>query len=116
MTIRSAGKAAAADEIAAIEDLMDDLEKRLRRLAGSTRREAAGASSEVGDFVKDSLGRIMGRVRDSAAEASNSAADEAVRFGTDALKKITDEVEHRPLIMLAVAAGVGFLAGMANRR
>ena len=33
-----------------------------------------------------------------------------------ALKKLTDEVEHRPLVMLAVAAGIGFLAGLANRR
>ncbi len=31
-------------------------------------------------------------------------------------KKLTDEVEQRPLIMLAVAAGIGFLAGLANRR
>jgi ElaB/YqjD/DUF883 family membrane-anchored ribosome-binding protein len=115
MTTRTS-KAAAADEIAAIEDLMSDLEKRLRRLGGNTRREAAGASNEVGDFVKDSLSRIMSRVRDSAAEASHSAADEAVQFGTDALKKVTDEVEQRPLIMLAVAAGIGFLAGLANRR
>jgi ElaB/YqjD/DUF883 family membrane-anchored ribosome-binding protein len=115
MTSRTA-KATAAEELAAIEDLKSDLEKRLRRLSGSARREASGASSEVGDFVSDALSRIMTRLRESAADASNSIADEATRFGPDAVKKLTDEVEQRPLVMLGVAAGIGFLAGLANRR
>ena len=115
MTARSA-KSAAAEEIAAIEDLMSDLEKRLRRLSGTARREASGASSEVGDFVNEALDRIMSRVRDSAAGVTHTVAEEATRFGSDAFKKLTDEVEHRPLLMLAVAAGIGFLVGLANRR
>jgi ElaB/YqjD/DUF883 family membrane-anchored ribosome-binding protein len=115
MTSRTA-KATVAEEVAAIEDLMSDLEKRLRRLSGSARREVSGASGEVGDFVSDALSRITKRVRESAAEASHSAAEEATRFGADAVKKLTDEVEQRPLVMLAIAAGIGFLAGLANRR
>jgi ElaB/YqjD/DUF883 family membrane-anchored ribosome-binding protein len=115
MTTRAA-KSAAADEIAAIEDLMSDLEKRLRRLSGSARREGSGASGDVGDFVSDALSGIMKRVRDSAADVGQSVADEASRFGVDAFKKLTDEVEHRPLMMLGIAAGIGFLAGLANRR
>lgn len=115
MTTRAA-KSAAAEEIAAIEDLMADLEKRLRRLSGTARREASGASGEVGDFVSEALDRIMNRVKDSASGVTQTVADEATRFGTDAFKKLTDEVENRPLVMLGVAAGIGFLIGMANRR
>jgi ElaB/YqjD/DUF883 family membrane-anchored ribosome-binding protein len=115
MTTRAA-KSAAADEIAAIEELMSDLEKRLRRLSSSARGEAAGATSEVGDFVSEALERITSRVRDSAAGVTQTVADEASRLGSDAFKKLTDEVEHRPLMMLAIAAGIGFLAGLANRR
>jgi ElaB/YqjD/DUF883 family membrane-anchored ribosome-binding protein len=115
MTTRAA-KSAAAEEIAAIEDLMGDLEKRLRRLSGSARRETSGASGDVRDFVGEALERIMHRARDSASDATSSVADEATRIGIDAFKKVTDEVEHRPLIMLAIAAGIGFLAGLANRR
>jgi ElaB/YqjD/DUF883 family membrane-anchored ribosome-binding protein len=115
MTTRAA-KSAAADEIAAIEDLMADLEKRLRRLSGTARREASGASGEVGDFVSEALDRIMNRVKDSASGVTQTVADEATRFGTDAFKRLTDEVENRPLVMLGVAAGIGFLVGMANRR
>jgi ElaB/YqjD/DUF883 family membrane-anchored ribosome-binding protein len=78
--------------------------------------ETAGASSDVGDFVSEALGNIMARVRDSASHMGQSIAEESSRFGADALKKVTDEVEHRPLMMLAIAAGIGFLAGLANRR
>jgi ElaB/YqjD/DUF883 family membrane-anchored ribosome-binding protein len=115
MTTR-AGKAVAAEEIAAIQDLMSDLEDRLRRLSSSARRETAGASNDVGDFVKDALAGIMARVRESAASMGQTASEEAGRLGGDALKKLTDEVEQRPLVMLGIAAGIGFLAGLANRR
>lgn len=111
-----AAKSVAAEEIAAIEELMSDLEKRLRRLSGTAKAEASGASGEVGDFVSEALERIMSRVRDSAAGVTHSVAEEATRLGSDAFKKLTDEVENRPLMMLAVAAGIGFLVGLANRR
>ena len=42
--------------------------------------------------------------------------DGASRLGSDTIRKLTDEVEHRPFTMLAIAAGIGFLAGLANRR
>jgi ElaB/YqjD/DUF883 family membrane-anchored ribosome-binding protein len=115
MTTRAA-KSAVADEIAAIEDLMNDLEKRLRRLSGNARSEASGASADVSDFVSESLSNIMNKVRESAASMTHSAADEATRLGSDAVKKIVEEVEYRPLLMLGLAAGIGFLAGIANRR
>jgi ElaB/YqjD/DUF883 family membrane-anchored ribosome-binding protein len=111
-----AAKSVAADEIAAIEELMSDLEKRLQRLSASARRETAGASGDVSDFVSEALAGIMERVRENASGASHSAADEATRLGADAFKKLTDELEHRPLIMLGIAAGIGFLAGLMNRR
>ena len=115
MTTRAA-KSAAADEIAAIEDLMSDLEKRLRRLSGTAHREASGATGEVGDFVSEALDRIMDRVRNSAAGVTQSVADEATQLGSDAFKKLTNEVEQRPLVMLGIAAGIGFLAGLASNR
>ncbi len=115
MTTRAA-KSAAAEEIAAIEDLMSNLEKRLRRLSGTARSETAGASSDVRDFVGEALERIMNRVRENASDLTSSVADEASRLGSDAFRKLTDEVEQRPLVMLAIAAGIGFLAGLANRR
>lgn len=115
MTTRTT-KSAAADEIAVIEDLMSDMEKRLRRLSGVAKGEAAGASTDVTNFVSEALSNIMDRVRDSAANMGKFVADETSRVGSDAVKRLADEVEHRPLVMLGIAAGIGFLAGLANRR
>lgn len=115
MTARAA-KSAVAEEIAAIEDLMADLEKRLRRLSSSAQKETSGAADDVGDFVSETLERIMERVRKSTSGITDTVTDEATRMGGDALKKIADEVEHRPLMMLGIAAGIGFLIGLANRR
>lgn len=115
MVARTA-KAITADEIAAIEDLMSDLEKRLHRLSGTARRETSGASSDIHDFVSDALGKVMKRVRESAADVGETVADEATQYSRDAVKKLSDEVEQRPLMMLGVAAGIGFLIGSATRR
>jgi len=115
MTTRTA-KATAAEEIAAIEELVGDLEKRLRRLTNGARSEAAGASSDVRDFVSESLNNIVARVRESAASMTRSVADETSRVGSDAFNRVVDEIEHRPLLMLGLAAGIGFLAGLGSRR
>ena len=114
MTTRA--KSMAAEEVAAIEELVSDLEKRIRRLSGTAKRESSGASDDVGESVNYALDRIMGRVKESAAGVGQSVADGAKRFSGDAFRKLTDEVENRPLLMLGIAAGIGFLAGLANRR
>ena len=103
--------ASTAEEIASIQELMSDLERRLHRLSGATKREFSGASGEIHDFVNDALAGIMDRVRDG----SHSVADKATHIVSDAFKKITDEVEERPLTMLAIATGVGFLFGLSRR-
>ena len=110
MTVRSK-TASTAEEIAAIQELMSDLEKRLRRLTGATKREFSGASGDINEFVNDALAGIMHRVRDGAS----SATDKAAHLGGDAVRKLTDEVEQRPLAMLAIAAGIGFLFGLTRR-
>ncbi|HSP50291.1 MAG TPA: hypothetical protein VLN61_08925 [Pseudolabrys sp.] len=107
--------ASTAEEIASIQELMSDLERRLHRLSGATKREFSGASGEINDFVNDALAGIMDRVREGAHSVSHSAADKATHIGSDVFKKITDEVEQRPLTMLAIATGVGFLFGMFRR-
>jgi ElaB/YqjD/DUF883 family membrane-anchored ribosome-binding protein len=108
-------KASTSEEIAAIQDLMSDLEKRLHRLTGSAKREFSGGSAEINDYVNDALSGIMGRVREGAHNVSQTVADKATDMSTDALKKIIDEVEARPLTMLAIATGIGFLFGLSRR-
>jgi ElaB/YqjD/DUF883 family membrane-anchored ribosome-binding protein len=119
MTARHEKSAAAAGEVAAIENLVSDLERRLRRLSrlsNSAQREISGAGSDVGDFVNEALADIMHRVRESTADVGQSIVDRASQVASNTTEKIADEVEQRPLMMLAIAVGVGFLAGYANRR
>jgi ElaB/YqjD/DUF883 family membrane-anchored ribosome-binding protein len=112
----STRKSSAEDEIAAIEDLMLDLEKRLKRLNGAAKTEVSGASNDIHDFVSDALAGIMKRVRTGASSITDSVADEATRVGGDVFKRVIDEVEHRPLAMLAAAAGIGYILGLSQRR
>jgi ElaB/YqjD/DUF883 family membrane-anchored ribosome-binding protein len=111
----SRSKSSNAAEIARIEELIDDLEKRLRRLNNSAHHEAAGASDDVNQFVSDAVGRIIGRARDRANTFTGQAADRASKASIDAYKRVIDEVENYPLATLAVAAGIGFLLGAARR-
>jgi len=103
------------EEIAAIQELMSDLETRLQRLSSVGKREFSGASSEINDFVNDALSGITHRVREGAHSISHSVTDNASHIGSEAFKKITDEVEERPLTMLAIATGIGFLFGLSRR-
>jgi hypothetical protein len=40
---------------------------------------------------------------------------ETARIGTGLLSRVTTEVEKRPFMTVAIALGIGFLAGMAGR-
>lgn len=132
-------------ELNEINALIGDLEARLTRLnrvaarEGSSAAAAAGtAASHLSDAVIEALAGMTERVRQSASVVGNefsgrmrdgaqemterlsdgarTAADEAFRVGGDAFRRIADEAERRPLMTLAIAAGVGYLAGLAGRR
>jgi ElaB/YqjD/DUF883 family membrane-anchored ribosome-binding protein len=108
-------KATNAAEIARIEQMIEDLEKRLHKLSGAARSEATGASNDINDFVSEALAGIMERVRDKTDSMTDQVADRAAKVGSDAFKRVIDEVENYPLATLAVAAGIGFLLGSARR-
>jgi ElaB/YqjD/DUF883 family membrane-anchored ribosome-binding protein len=110
------GASTTADEIEAIEELMSDLEARLRRLQSSVRREAAGASSDVSSFVTEALTDIAARVRDGTTNVGQHIGGDAAKLAPEMLKKVTDEVEQRPLLVLAIAAGIGFVLGLLQQR
>src|SRR5262245_37207662 len=105
-----------SDDIAEIEReiarLMGDLENRVGRLRTLTKNSAAHAASDAGEYVSEALAETAERLRNGA----HAVTDEAARVGNEALRKIEDEIEQRPLLTLAIAAGIGFLAGMAGRR
>jgi ElaB/YqjD/DUF883 family membrane-anchored ribosome-binding protein len=111
------------ERVSDLERLLHDLEQRLarlRRTAARSPRAAPAAFDRFGETVTAALGDVAGRLRGRADAAGSEVAqlgDDALRLGNDALRKLTREVEHRPLLMLAIAAGVGALAaGLFARR
>ena len=101
-----------AEDIASIEreigQLMHDIEARVGRLNALAKRSAKDAANDASEFVSDAA--------DSLRNGAGSVTDEAARLSGDAIRRIEDEVGQRPLLTLAIAAGIGFLAGMAGRR
>ncbi len=114
-----------ATNISAIEGRLRALENELERIGraagGHTSAGVSKASDRVGDAVASAVADIVDRFRsgrrlagDEAARFGNKAADFGARFGNDSLHRMASAVEHRPLITLAVAVGVGILIGMAG--
>jgi ElaB/YqjD/DUF883 family membrane-anchored ribosome-binding protein len=103
-------------DMAAIKELMDELEKRLRRLNSAAKQEASGVTGDVNQFVNQALSDIADRLREGTQSLTNSVTEEATRIGGDALKRIGSEIERHPLATVTLAAGVGFLVGLAGQR
>ena len=114
-----------ATNVSAIEGRVRALENELERMARTAgRHTSAGMSAagdRVGDAVTSAVTEIVDRFRsgrrlagDEAARFGNEAAKLGAKLGNDALRRVASEVEHRPLVILAVAVGVGILIGMAG--
>ena len=95
-----------------IGELMHDIEARIGKLQALAKRSAKDAADNATDFVSDTVNDAADRVRNGASAVS----EETSRMAGDAIRRIEDEVGQRPLLTLAIAAGIGFLAGMAGRR
>lgn len=107
---------APADDMAAVEELMQDLEERLRGLTGKAKDDTSRATGDIGEFVSQTLARIAGQVRTTTDEATDTLTDQATEVGTDMIKRIWDEMQKRPLTTLALAAAAGFVIGLINNQ
>ena len=100
--------------MAAIQELMDELERRLNRLNSAAKQEASGVAGDVNEFVNAALADISAKLREGTQSLTNSVTDQATRMGGDALRKLGNEIERHPLASLALAAGIGFLVGLTG--
>ena len=106
-------------DIGDIERRLRVLERRLERLGGRTSASAAQAADRVGDGIATALTSIAERFRGGAGSVSDEAVrigTEAAELGNEALRRVTREVERHPLVVLAVAIGLGILVGLASHR
>ena len=93
-----------------IERRLRSLEQQFERVGDRTSASTAEVAERAG-AVPPVLSSIADRFRGGA----HSMSDEAAKLGNDALRRLSNEVEHRPLVTLAVAVGVGILVGLASR-
>ncbi len=116
----------------AIQNHLGAVEKELEkigRIAGRRGSAAATAAGEqIGETISTVLSDMIERFRargeaasDRAARLSTKALKLGAGYGSDALARVSSEVEDRPLLTLGVALGIGVLIGAAvlgsiNRR
>lgn len=113
--------------LGAIVDHLRAIEKELRAFGNSSGRRASAQAAAAGDRIAETIGPILNdiaaRFRDgqqAALDQASTLGNQAVKIGTkassDAVDRIASETKQRPLLMLAVAIGVGILIGAAARR
>jgi hypothetical protein len=113
--------------IGAIVDHLRAIEKELGALGKTAGRQASATAAAAGDQIADAIGPILNDIGarfrrgqrlavDEAASIGNQAVSLGAKVGSDALGRIASQAKQRPVFMLAVAIGVGFLIGAAVRR
>ena len=77
-------------------------------------------SDTIASALNDIADRFSSRARSVSKDAGRigeRVTADAMQFGDDALRRVAREVEHRPLVTLAIAVGIGALAaGLLARR
>jgi len=117
MFSRSQHSRAISTDLGDIEQRLRALERRLQAAGGRSAAGAAQAVDQVGDVIASTLSSVAEVLRGRANSMGHDVAKiggEAAKLGDRALRRVADEVEHRPLITLAVAVGVGILVGLAS--
>ena len=117
MFSRSPHFRAVSTDLGDIEQRLRALERRLQAVGGRSAAGAAQVADQVGDVIASTLSSVAEVLRGRANSMGHDVAKiggEAAKLGDRALRRLADEVEHRPLITLAVAVGVGILVGLAS--
>ncbi len=100
---------------------INEIDRRLRSLEQGLERagtRAASTAVSTSDHVTETVASVLGSLADrfrglSIGEEAAKFGGDAAKLGNDALRRLSKEVEQRPLVTLAVAVGVGLLVGLA---
>jgi ElaB/YqjD/DUF883 family membrane-anchored ribosome-binding protein len=107
-----------------IQKHLSAVEKELETIGRIAGRRGSAAASAAGEQIGDAIATILSEMLDRFRERGRAAGDQAARFGTqavnlgkgfgsEALQRVSAEVEDRPLVTLGVALGIGILIGAA---
>ncbi len=109
-------------EISHLEEMIRTLEARIANLTSdsSIRRSVSAASGQVNQFVSRATDQVGTMVADGLSDFAHRVRDRSdtvtgvAKLGTSALRRVSEEVERRPFMTVALALGLGFLAGIAG--
>jgi ElaB/YqjD/DUF883 family membrane-anchored ribosome-binding protein len=108
----------------AIQKHLGAVEKELENIGRIAGRRGSAAASQAGEQIGDAISSIMSDMVDRFTARGRAAGDQAALFGNQALKlgksygsdavqRVSAQVEDRPLVTLGVALGIGILIGAA---
>lgn len=110
---------AVSDDVAAmraeVDDMIASLEERIGRINALSKQGADHAADGVNELVLNAISGLTGQVADRAKDNAMSMSDEVAKLGTNALRRVVREIDRRPLLTVAIAAGIGFIVAMARR-
>jgi ElaB/YqjD/DUF883 family membrane-anchored ribosome-binding protein len=99
------------------------LEQNLEKIGARASTNARETAEGLGDAIASALAGWAGRFRQSASALGSQSAslgknlgEDTAKLGSAALRRLSDETEHHPLVALAVAVGVGVLIGLVSRK
>ncbi len=118
----SARRRTPSAEINHLEEVIRGLESRIAELTSdsSIRHSVAAASGHVNQFVSRATDQVGHMVADGLTDFAHRVRDRSdsltgvAKLGTSALRRVSEEIERRPFVTVALALGLGFLAGMAG--
>jgi ElaB/YqjD/DUF883 family membrane-anchored ribosome-binding protein len=101
----------------------DEIERRLHSVEQSVRRDgrrlakSIPSTDQASEMVASVLNTVAERLQGiSVGDEAARLGNEAAKIGNYAVRRVSREVAHRPLIALGVAVGVGILLGLASNR
>lgn len=89
----------ATPNLARVDGAVDDAADDAKSLVGRATDAVAGGFDSVADFVTDGVKSLTG------------GASDAADWSADKMAALRDRVQDKPLQTLAIAAGIGALAG-----
>jgi len=98
-----------------VDDMIASLEQRLGHLKQVARRGASHVSEDANDMMFNAISGFTGQMADRVQSNAQAVSNEMSRMGNSAMKRVAKEIDQHPLLTLAIAAGIGFIAGLARR-
>jgi hypothetical protein len=94
-----------------------DIERRLRSLEQQLERvgdRTSESTAEIAERVGAAIAPVLSSIADQFRGGAHSMGDEAAKLGNDVLRRLSNEIEHRPLVTLACCRG--YPNGQTNAR